>query len=584
MPFRSAVRAVLLFAAVFAAHAAVASATTVVVPTDDELFSASRSVVEGRVAEIRTRRTDGGREITTYVALDVSRVLAGDAATGRLVLKQMGGVVGDQFTVVYGSPEYTVGERVVVFLNADEDGAWHTAFMFLGKYSVVSKDGRDVVARGTGGEGALAIGGTTESAPYDDFVAAIRMRASATKRAADGLAPATAVPAELATPVAKGDESFPHAFTLIDDRTRWFEPDDGVVVPYKVNLTPYLPDGGMGAVADALAAWSTVPGCSLRLALVDHTDNCGFRNDGDSTVSFEDCRGQVDGGGCFGVIAVGGASGVLNEHKTINGVTFVRIKDADVVLNNGQQTCLLGHRLTIREILTHELGHTIGLGHSSENGPESDPRLAEATMYYQLHEDDRGASLKPDDVDGVRFIYPASELAPSVATETLAAAQVAVPYAATLEAENGVAPLSWAVTGGAPPEGVTLSADGALSGTPAARGTATFEVTVTDARGRSASRELSLDVTGPKPVLSAATFKGGKKLVALADVHGATEIEVWVNGVEVSPPARAKLKASGAATQITLKGSADALNVTEPAGANSLVVVADGAASDPRTF
>src|SRR5215218_4834716 len=107
---------VLLCALFCAAAAATASATTIVVPTDDGLFAASRAVVAGRVAEIRSRRVDGGRAIFTYVTLDVETVLAGDATTGRIVLKEMGGRVGDEFTIVYGTPEYTVGERVLVYL------------------------------------------------------------------------------------------------------------------------------------------------------------------------------------------------------------------------------------------------------------------------------------------------------------------------------------------------------------------------------------------------------------------------------------------------------------------------------------
>ncbi|MCC6744358.1 MAG: hypothetical protein IT175_10910, partial [Acidobacteria bacterium] len=65
-------------AAVFVAiPASNAMATTVVVPSDTQLFAASRGVVEGTVREIRSRRIDGGRQIVTYVTLDVDTVHAG---------------------------------------------------------------------------------------------------------------------------------------------------------------------------------------------------------------------------------------------------------------------------------------------------------------------------------------------------------------------------------------------------------------------------------------------------------------------------------------------------------------------------
>jgi hypothetical protein len=580
---------VLLCALVLAASAATASATTIVVPTDDELFAASRAVVAGRVTEIRSRRTDGGRAIFTYVTVDVEAVLAGDAATGRIVLKEIGGRVGDDFTIVYGTPEYTVGERVLLYLDTDGDGAWRTAMMCVGKFSVVSRNGRDHVVRRRGGEGVFEIepaatGPTTDTAAYDAYVAAVRSRAAA--RRAATLPPAHAVPVEYTQPIAAADdEAHPNNFTFLDaQHPRWFEPDEGLAVPFKFKPVPSLLDHGEGGVRDALAAWSSVAGCSLTLELADDTELCGFVRDGESVLSFDDCRHQIGSPSCTGIIAIGGASGRASERKTINGVEFVRITEADVVFNDQQDGCILARRFTFREVLTHELGHAIGLGHSSENGPEPNPRLAEATMYYQLHDDGRAASLKPDDVDGVTFLYPIAEVAPSIRTEALATASAGSTYEAALDAYGGEAPLVWSLAGGALPAGVTLSPAGALSGTPAAKGVYTFAVTVADARGRTATRELSLDVRGPKPVVATAVYKTNRKLTVTASVADLASLEVWVNGVRVSPPLRARTKGPAGATRITIKGSAAALNATAPAGSNAVVLVSDGVASDPFAF
>lgn len=577
--------------AVFVALAAVAtaSATTVVVPTDAQLFAASRAVVRGRVTEIRARRVDAGRRIVTYVSLDVDTVFAGDVAPGRLALREMGGQVGDDFSQVYGTPEFAVGERVLLYLNTDDEGVWHTAFMFVGKFSIVDNGGRDAVVRQRAGEGVLALqapgkDATTEVADYDDYVAALRARAATAKRAAP-TTPAQAVPAAFLVPAHQGDEQYHTNFTLLAGHPRWFEADEGQQIPYYFKPTPVLIDRGEGAVRDALAAWSTVPGCSLRLELVDETELCGYARDGQNTISFDDCLGQIDNGPCFGVIAIGGASGRANEHKTINGVDFVRTTDADVVFNDRQEGCLIARRLTFREILTHELGHTIGLGHSSEVGPEQNPRLKEATMYYALHDDGRAASLKPDDVDAVTFVYPISEVPPRVETESLEAANAGSPYEAALAVFGGEAPLTWSLTSGELPPGLMLSTAGALTGTPSAKGTATFTVTVEDARGRTASRELSLDVAGPKPVVSSASLRAARgKLVVTATVSDRASVEIWINGVRIAPPLRIKAKPRGDATKITIKGTVEQLNATKPAGSNMLVVVSDGAASAPFAF
>jgi hypothetical protein len=59
---------------------------------------------------------------------------------------------------------------------------------------------------------------------------------------------------------------------------------------------------------------------------------------------------------------------------------------------------------------------------------------------------------------------------------------------------------------------------------------------------------------------------------------------VWVHGVRVSPPARARVRAGDGATRVTVKGTAERLNVSAPAGSNALVLVVDGAASEPFAF
>jgi hypothetical protein len=589
--FRAVGRAAWFGAALFvvAIAAAPARATTIAVPTDDERLASSRAVVEGTVEEIRSRRSPEG-EIFTYVTVDVSRVFAGGLAPGRIVLKEMGGRVGDDFTTVYGTPEFATGERVILYLSQDEDGALHTSFLFVGKLSVTERDGhadgRRGVARGDAGENVLAVdgprGASTESAPYADYVGALERRVRLLTRPVEG-PPIVAVPRELSVPAAPGSEQTLPRFTLMSDRARWFEPDEGLAVPFYIRYTPFLYDGGAGPVGDALAAWSSVEGSGLRLDLVDETDACGFYRDGVSTVSFDDCRGQVEGGGCFGVIAIGGASGRVNERKTINGVEFVRIVEADVVLNNNMENCLLGHRLTIREVITHELGHAIGLNHSSQTVREENPRLLEATMFYKLHEDGRGASLRDDDMDGVRFIYPLMVTPPLVATEALGAANVGAPFEARLEARGGQPPYTWAITGGALPEGIALAPDGLVAGTPAARGTASFTVAVTDSRGLVASGDLTVEVAAPRPVVASAVYKAARrKLTVASSAADVPTLELWINGTRVAPPAKTKVKRTGGGFSIVVKKLPDGA-VAAP-GANTLVVVSEGVASEPYAF
>jgi hypothetical protein len=66
-----------------------------------------------------------------------------------------------------------------------------------------------------------------------------------------------------------------------------------------------------------------------------------------------------------------------------------------------------------------------------------------------------------------------------ISTQSLKAAAVGSPYSATLEGSGLPSDVTWAVTAGALPAGLTLSADGVISGTATAIGSSTFTVKAT---------------------------------------------------------------------------------------------------------
>lgn len=81
-------------------------------------------------------------------------------------------------------------------------------------------------------------------------------------------------------------------------------------------------------------------------------------------------------------------------------------------------------------------------------------------------------------------------------------------YAVSLAASGGVAPYTWAVTGGTLPPGLSLSSGGFLSGTLTTPGTYTFTVTVTDAVGQTASASYTITVY-PLLVITTLVLPGG---------------------------------------------------------------------------
>lgn len=89
--------------------------------------------------------------------------------------------------------------------------------------------------------------------------------------------------------------------------------------------------------------------------------------------------------------------------------------------------------------------------------------------------------------------------APTITTITLPNGTVGTAYNQTLIAD-GTAPITWKVTGGDLPDGLSLSEDGVLSGTPTTADTYNFTVTATNNAG-SDSKEFTLTI-GVAPVYS----------------------------------------------------------------------------------
>ena len=81
-----------------------------------------------------------------------------------------------------------------------------------------------------------------------------------------------------------------------------------------------------------------------------------------------------------------------------------------------------------------------------------------------------------------------------ITSSSLPGGQVGAFYTFTISATGGSTPYSWSVTGGALPSGLTLAANGSLSGTPSQEGTSDFTVRVTDNSGGSVESSFELNI------------------------------------------------------------------------------------------
>ncbi|KAB0669028.1 hypothetical protein F6V30_14420 [Oryzomonas sagensis] len=68
-------------------------------------------------------------------------------------------------------------------------------------------------------------------------------------------------------------------------------------------------------------------------------------------------------------------------------------------------------------------------------------------------------------------------------------------YSQTLSAVNGTTPYSWSIINGNLPDGLSISKDGIISGTPTKEGTFTFSVKVIDLAGENVKRDSAITVT-----------------------------------------------------------------------------------------
>ena len=96
----------------------VASATTVIPPSFDELVTRAQTILQGTVTNVRSEWTGEGaqRHIVSYVTLNVEDTFKGNPGR-QMTLRMLGGTVGSETMEVTDAPKFKVGDRDVLFVE-----------------------------------------------------------------------------------------------------------------------------------------------------------------------------------------------------------------------------------------------------------------------------------------------------------------------------------------------------------------------------------------------------------------------------------------------------------------------------------
>ena len=117
---------------VFLMTAFAASATTIILPTDEQLIAKSPVIATGTI--VRSNAVLIGDKVWTETILSIDRAFKG-TIDGEISIREIGGTIDDQVTKAFGGPEYTPGERVLAFLTPTPRGDFQTVDLYVGKFS-----------------------------------------------------------------------------------------------------------------------------------------------------------------------------------------------------------------------------------------------------------------------------------------------------------------------------------------------------------------------------------------------------------------------------------------------------------------
>jgi hypothetical protein len=516
-----------------------ALATTAVVPRDSEMVIESRAIVTGKIVSLSTAVDRSTELVYTYIRVNLNTVLKGQIAESEIVLKELGGETRDHGTLIFGSPKFVPGQEVFLYLNTWPDGSLRVHQGFLGKFDVTrdADTGRLFVERRLQDQNVIITvdsGNGTNRSDLDTYTEMISHLLEINQKRIRRFEEQyyQGVPVFTQPPEFEPSTGFTPQWVLLNPASpaRWFEADSNQPITFYVNPTGAPSFAVLQQdMQAAMDAWSKAGG-SIRVNYGGTTGGCGVQvADGVNTISFNNCDGYFPASqSCAGLLAVSGIVRYIpNQTKTVGGTTYGKAVEANMSFNP-YGLCNFTNRCQIQEVATHELGHALGLGHTSDTT---------ATMSPYAHFDDRCASVMADDAQGINAVYPGSSQGPlSIITSELPAATQGADYSANLAASGGTGGYHWRLTGGQIPVGIQLGMSGLLYGKTSAAGSFLFTTQVVDSSGNALQRSFTLVVTqvGTSPAIASAEYRKKKIFVSGQNFQASAAVYVDGEGLEAT--------------------------------------------------
>ena len=395
--------------------AAAASATTIVLPTDAQLITKSPVVVSGAV--VRSTPVAIGNAIWTETTLAVDRTFKGDVS-GEITIREIGGILGDRITRVFGAPDYLPGERVLAFLTPTPRGDFQTMDLYIGMFAeqrtlagsrVWQRDdiSADVSLLDSEFKPIAAKNVQRDASAFEQYV----VDRVAGREGSNNYGIENPL---LGRDVVVSRNIAPN-FTLISEPTiyRWFAFERGDTANwYSYGTQTGYTGGGVNEVRTAMSAWTGFSSALIRYSYAGAgtgSPASSNRPNGVNEIEFNDPLQEIAGSynpSTGGIVGQGGFNGVASSNTWTS--TFAAdsahpqgtfraydITEGFMTIQDNVSPASGISSAALAEIVAHEFGHTLGLGHSS------DPT---ALMYPSIT--GRGASLRADDQLAARWLYP----------------------------------------------------------------------------------------------------------------------------------------------------------------------------------